>query len=248
MRRQAAVVASLSGLPVRLVKGGLHLGVRRWAVLLAVLAIGVGLPQLLDGSYFKVTAAKVRGCQRIPAEAVYAASGLHGQSVFRIRPDEAATRLAALPGVAAAAVHVRLPHHVRIEVREYLPLVSWQVFTTTVWLGDDGTPIPMVGDPPALTLVDAGGAAMDSSGGLRPEVLADLKALRAARPELTHVYYGEQEGLYFRASAGWTVYLGVRGEIGEKLALLEATERDLLARSEHVDVIDLRFEGHALVW
>ncbi|PKO23815.1 MAG: hypothetical protein CVU38_02110 [Chloroflexi bacterium HGW-Chloroflexi-1] len=222
---------------------------RRLGVGLVIIALIVGFARLSQSSPFTVSAAatQIRGCQRVPAEAVYAASALDQRNLFYIHPAAAAARIDALPGVAAASVHLRLPDQVIIDVREYAPLVAWQAVTTTVWLADDGTPLPMVGDSPPLSLVDVNGAAVAPDGRLRPQVLTNLKALHAARPDLVAVYYGALEGLYFRAPGGWTVYLGDGAPMDPKLGLLAATERDIVAHSRRVDVIDMRFDGHALL-
>jgi hypothetical protein len=222
---------------------------RQWLSLFLGVAIAFGFAQLWTSGHFAVSAAgiAVRGCQRVPAEAIYAASALDQQNIFLVRPAEVAARVSQVAGVATTTVHVRLPDQVIIDVQEYAPLVAWQVMTGTVWLASDGTPVPMVGVPPPLTLVDESGAAQDQDGGLRRQVLADLEVLYTARPDQSGIYYGALEGLYFRAPAGWTVYLGDGGPITAKLALLEAIEKDIVARNAQVDVIDLRFEGHALL-
>jgi hypothetical protein len=55
------------------------------------------------------------------------------------------------------------------------------------------------------------------------------------------------EGLYFRAPEGYTVYLGEEGSMAQKLALLEETQRQLAGRNARVRVVDLRFDGYALI-
>ena len=262
VRRTQAAVQRVDGLPDR-AAGGMSQWLkllltapkdpratgRRLAVGLPAIALIVGFVQLTQSSLFTVSAAgtQIRGCQRVPAEAVYAASALDQQNLFSIQPAAAVARIEALPGVAATRIHVRLPDQVIIDVREYTPLVALQMVTTTVWLADDGALLPMVGDPPPLSLIDVNGAAVAPEGDLRPQALANLKTLHAARPDLTAVYYGTLEGLYFRAAGGWTVYLGDSAQLDPKLALLAATERDIIAHGRRVDVIDMRFDGHALL-
>ncbi|OIO96625.1 MAG: hypothetical protein AUK03_03615 [Anaerolineae bacterium CG2_30_64_16] len=262
VRRTQAVVQRVDGLPDRAAGGAsqwlkLLLAApkdpratgRRLAIGLAAIALVIGFVQLTQGNLFTVSAAgtQIRGCQRVSTEAVYAASALDQQNLFSIQPAAAVARIEALPGVAATSIHVRLPDQVIIDVREYAPLVALQVVTTTVWLADDGTQIPMVGDPPPLSLIDVNGAAVAPEGYLQPQVLANLKALHTARSDLTAVYHGTLEGLYFRAAGGWTVYLGDGAQMDSRLALLAATERDIIAHGRRVDVIDMRFDGHALL-
>jgi hypothetical protein len=211
------------------------------------IACAAALLALLTAPVFQASAAQVRGNQRVPAEVIRAAAGVEQRNVFAIQPQRAASRIEALPGVAAAEVHVRLPDQVLVDVREHTPFVAWQAVTTTIWLAEDATALPAVGDPPALSLVDEAGAAGDPGGRLRPQVLADLKALRAARPDLTRLYYGAAEGLYFRSPENWTVYLGSQGDIAAKLALLQAVRREVAPKLGNLEIVDLRFEGRALV-
>jgi len=262
VRRTQAVAQRVDGLPDRAIGGAFQwlrmllaapqnprTARRRLGIGVIAIALMVGFVQLTQGDWFIVSAAatQIRGCQRVPAEAVYVISALDQQNLFAVRPAAAAARIDTLPGIASASIHVRLPDQVIIDVQEYAPLVAWQVVTTTVWLADDGTIVPIIGDPPALALIDVNGAAVTQEGQLRPQVLANLKALHAARPDLTAVYYGTLEGLYFRAPGGWTVYLGDSAQMDQRLALLAATERDIAAHGRRVDVIDMRFDGHALL-
>ena len=230
-------------------RSAIRLTWRHWIVILGIIGLGVGIYMAVHAPVFAVTDvhAIVRGNQRTSFQELYAASGIDQQNIFLIRPDIAAERVVRTPGVAASTVHLRLPAQVIIDVEEYAPLVAWQVVTTTVWLAGDGSPCPIAGDPPPLTLVDATGAAINAEGNsMRRRVLADLAAIQAARPDLKVLYYGGLEGLYFRSPAGWTVYLGNDGQIDEKLAILETTEQDIVARRTSVSMIDLRFAGHAL--
>lgn len=226
-----------------------HVGPRQWMVLLLTVAALSGLWLLGSREWFIVPAGQVtiRGNQRVPADQIYAASQVEGRNVFMIRPAAIAARIDQVPGVASSKARVRLPASVVLDVREYTPLVTWQVLTTTVWLAADGSSVPMVGEAPALILVDPAGAAADETGRLRPKVLEDLKALYASHPELTSIYYGAVEGLYYRSPEGWTVYLGTEGKISRKLALLAGIQREAAAGRVKPDVVDLRFEGQALL-
>ena len=142
-------------------------------------------------------------------------------NIFRVHPGRVAERIKQTPGVAEAAVYPRLPYLVTIVVREETPFVIWQGITTTTWLAESGAPVPAIGAPPPLKLTDPAGAAAEESGKLRAQVLAGLKALRAAGLAETELYYGTQEGLYFRSADGWTVYLGNDGQMETKLAALQ---------------------------
>ncbi len=221
-------------------------------ILLAALIIGLAagawtllsLPQLRVAT----TSTQVGGNQRIASGDIFTASQIDGRSIFLVRPSQVAERVAALPGIATAAAHVRLPNQVLIDVTEQVPLVTWQSTTGTVWLTAAGAEVPMQGEPPPLTLNDLTGRSPEEVRGTLQTVLSNLAELHAARPELTVLYYGTLEGLYFRAPEGWTVYLGEAGSLATKLALLAATQQKLAEQGKQPQVIDLRFDETQAFW
>jgi hypothetical protein len=130
-----------------------------------------------------------------------------------------------------------------IDVREYEPLVAWHCITTTVWVAETGAVVPMNSDPPPFKLVDPTGAAAEANGKLHPHILANLKALQAAGLENANLFYGAQEGIYFRSPEGWTVYLGNEGQMPAKLAALQELRKSNIARSVRATTVDLRIDG-----
>ena len=211
-----------------------------------VLAVAALLSQIWLNEAFRVHTAQVRGATRVAAEEIYQASAVEGRSIFQLRPAVVASQVSQTPGVISATVHLRLPAEVVIDVAESQPWIAWKIITDTLWLAADGvTRVPVAGPPPAFTLVDETGAAMDGAGRLKPYVYASLKTLQAAHPELGAFYYGLQEGLFYRAPEGWTVYLGDTGQMAPRLALLQAVQNDPTVRSKRPEVIDLRVEGRA---
>lgn len=227
-----------------------HLNVRR--ILLAALIVGLaaGAWRLLSLPQLRVAPAstQVGGNQRIASSDIFTASRIDGRSIFLVRPSQVAERVAALPGIAGAAVHVRLPNQVLIDVTEQTPLVAWQSPTGTVWLTAAGAEVPSQGEPPPLTLNDLTGRSPEAVRDTQQAVLSNLAELHAARPDLTDLYYGTLEGLYFRAPEGWTVYLGETGSLATKLALLAATQQKLAEQGDRPQVIDLRFDETQAFW
>jgi cell division septal protein FtsQ len=223
--------------------------VRITFVFLIVLGGIVGFWEVLRLPQLTVTSSTtlIGGSQRISTQEVFAASQVEGRSIMLIRPAEVVQRVAAVPGLASADVHVRLPNQVLIDVREHLPLVVWQGITTTVWLSAGGSEVPQAGAPPSLHLTDLSGAQV---GEIRPTwdaILPQLAEFRQTLPDQTELSYGKFEGLYFRTPEGWTVWLG-NDSIAAKLALLEAARREITARGERPTVIDLRYSTRQAFW
>ncbi len=222
-----------------------HISGRAVAFMGVFVALVAGLTVALTNENFAVTRelTTVRGLHRVAEEDVRRASQLEGTNIFRIQPGQVAKNVKELPGIAAASVHVWLPAQIVIDVQEYEPLVAWQGITTTVWVADTGAVVPMTSDPPPLKLVDTTGAAAEANGKLRPHVLANLKALQAAGLEVTSLFYGPKEGIYFRSPEGWTVYLGNEGQMPAKLAALQELRKNNIARSVRATTVDLRVDG-----
>ncbi len=257
VRRQQMVVQRAKASPgnrlAPVIAQALELGesmaLRHWMALLVLAAAAIGISQLLMLSQFTVTAAtiRVRGNQRTSAEEVYAVSGLEGANIFEVEPESVSARIADLPGLEAVQVHVRLPADVIVDVRELAPLAILQTITETLWISSNGTVIQQVGEPPTLTLVEVNGTIRDARGAVIPEVIRALETIRTERPDLTDLHYGTLEGLYFRAPEGYTVYLGGGGAMARKLALLEATQQQIAERGTRAKVVDLRFDGYAML-
>jgi cell division septal protein FtsQ len=204
-----------------------------------------GLIAALTNENFAVTRelTTIRGLQRVAEEDVRRASQLEGTNIFQVQPGQIAKKVMQLPGIAEVRLHVWLPAQIVIDVREYEPLVAWHSITTTVWVADTGAVVPMNSAPPPLKLVDPTGAAAEANGKLQPHVLANLKALQAAGLEVTNLFYGPKEGIYFRSPEGWTVYLGNEGRMPTKLAALQELRKNNIARSVRATTVDLRIDG-----
>lgn len=233
----------------RFMELGKSMKLRHWIALLVLAGAAVGVSQLLTLQQFTVTASnvRVRGTIRASVDEIYAVSRLEGTNVFEVRAKSAAGRIAELPGIDSAQVHVRLPARVIIDVVELSPLAIVQTITETLWIGADGRGMQQVGDPPTLTLVEVSGTVRDDRGSVLPEIVQGLEAIQSHRPGLTDIHYGTLEGLYFRASEGYTVYLGEGGAMTQKLALLEATEQQMAEQGLLPQEIDLRFDGYAML-
>lgn len=248
---QTAIPRPSAGRPVAPHTGIGRMGrvTARGAAALAVAAtIVAGLAFLVTTDRLAVTRAStiIQGADRIPADEIYAASQMEGVNIFQIHAGRTAKRVKQVPGVADAAVYLRLPHEATIIVWEENPIVIWQKAGTTIWVAANGAPVPPRGPAPALKLIDPTAAAGEGER-LRPQVLADLKALQDAGLETNEVYYGAREGLYFRSPDGWTVYLGHEGPMDTKLAAFRQLRAGPAARNAPQRIVDLRVNGRAQI-
>ncbi len=126
------------------------------ALIVTAIAVTVGLIYLLRWPLLTVgrESTEIGGNDRITKEDIYAGSGIDGRNILLLRSADVASQVKQIPGIAKAAVHIRLPNHVIIDVREHAPLVAWQGITETVWLAADGSAVPQAGAKPPLTFGD----------------------------------------------------------------------------------------------
>lgn len=222
------------------------------AVLLLLVAAGVafGLLYLLRWPVLAVSPAstQIGGAQRIAKEIIYEQSKVDGRNILVIQAREVISRVRHIPGISDAAVHLRLPNQVIIDVVEHAPLVAWQGMTTTLWLAADGSQVPQAGALPPLRLIDESEGILEKDTTLRSLVLKNLASLHALRPELSEFSYGRAQGLYYRAAQGWDVWLGETGPLDAKLALADAAGRDLMQQGRSVEVIDVRRNDREVMW
>jgi hypothetical protein len=242
----AALGANGAGGSLRLPALNLPFTTRHWLMFSLLVTLSLLAYQAASNERFFVYAAQVRGNQRVTTAAIYEASQVDIRSIFWLRPDDIARRVLQLPGVSSVAVHIRLPNQVIIDVQENQPFVNWKKGTTSLWLGNDGSGLPATGKSPSLNLIDPGGLAADSKGSLRSKLLADLQSIHSRRPDIGDVYYGAQEGLYFQAPQGWTVYLGQDGDVDAKLVLLGIMQSQIAAQATPAKIVDLRIDGKAI--
>jgi cell division septal protein FtsQ len=220
------------------------------ALLVTVAGVTVGLVYLLRWPLLTVGpySTLIGGARRIDTAALYQQSGIDGRSILVLRSDDIEARLLTTPGVATADVHLRLPNQVIIDVVEHSPLVAWRGITNTVWLSADGAEVPQAGALPPLQLVDRSSVRLATNPALRALILEHLVALRELNLEISELYYGDTEGLYYRTAQGWDVWLGESGAMREKVMLAAATGRDVERSGTRPQVIDVRHSDRKALW
>ena len=79
------------------------------------------------------------GNNRLTREEIEAVTGVIGQSIFTVQPDEVATRLRMnYPELLSAQVNVYLPNHVYVTVTERQPVILWQQDGGYTWIDATG--------------------------------------------------------------------------------------------------------------
>lgn len=198
------------------------------------------LPYLLLAPRFRILAVQVDGLQGLGRDALVQRSGLVGRSVFLVNPHDSARRVAALPGLAAAALELRLPRLAVLTVLERPPVLLWQdgERRQAVDAGGGLRP-PSEQDLSLPVVVDRTGRAAGQIDCLPAPLVAQALAFaqRFGPLELR-----PDAGFVARAPEGWEVWLGLESNLAEQQALLLEAERAALARSgTAVRLLDLRY-------
>ena len=108
------------------------------SISIAVL-LGVVIYLALSLPYFRVPNATVLGNNRLTREEIESVTGVIGQSIFTVQPNEVETRLRMnYPELLSAQVNVYLPNHVYITVTERQPVILWQQDGGYTWIDATG--------------------------------------------------------------------------------------------------------------
>jgi len=188
-----------------------------------VLLFGAGLYLFWTLPDFRVTAARVSGNQRIPADEINSVLGLDGYPVFLLTPEQIRVRaLQAYPELASVKVAIDLPNIVSVSVTERQPVIQWQQDDGYTWIDETGTAFRPRGEAQGLIVVQALGApptiSASEEDSLTPAPFISeetVKALTALAPHLpagTPILYHPVTGLSWTDERGWQAVFGSGGD------------------------------------
>jgi cell division septal protein FtsQ len=222
-------------------KQAIRISLRAVANILALGLFGWALVWFFASDRFYVNQIAVDGNQRVSTEAIIAASGIHGYSIFWVNAREVVNNITtALPPIRQVRIRYGLPNVVTLTVEEQGDQVMWTVAGRRYWVDDEGQFHPAQGgDEPRLLV-------RDIRPGLPTEV--DTDAIIAARqltsllPELKEIAYAPVKGLHFVHTQGWMLYLGTGDDMTHKISVLHAIERQLSsAGTQQPSLVDIRY-------
>jgi hypothetical protein len=184
-----------------------------------VLLIGVAIYLLLSLPYFHVPSATVLGNNRITREEIESVSGVLGQSIFTVQPDEVETRLRMnYPELLSAQVNVYLPNHVYVTLTERQPVILWQQDEGITWIDATGVAFRprglVAGLVPVKGLVapPVGSAPLDDPLAPPPfiqkELVDAILVLAPHVPADSTMVFDRSFGLGWTDSRGWKAFFG----------------------------------------
>ena len=244
-------ISSSSGRPLRRMVRGMRSFGHRWFSLLVVSLVSIALWGALTSPEFHVSIVAIRRITP-PTLAgdnslvkIQSFTGLVGQSIFLLDPNQVTIQITQLPAVAAARLFLVLPSQAVVEMAERQPEARWIANGHVFLISREGVIIGS-GDAPDLTLtfIDDTGAPLhtgdlvDASAVEMAFLLQDL--LSRSGISINAFRYSTQEGLSVEAAEGWIAKYGSADRIVEKtqelLTVLQVAQEEQLL----LDVIDLQ--------
>ncbi|MCB0167149.1 MAG: FtsQ-type POTRA domain-containing protein [Anaerolineae bacterium] len=196
---------------------------------------------LFTSSSFFVYGAEIRGNVAISAREIYVAGQIDSQSVFWLSPAEIERNIEALPNIKSAAVTVKLPARVSIEVAERRPQLLWQSGDTVWWVDEEGTVVPPKAEmEDMLKIVDDDRQPLEVGYQIDPALIKGAQTLRILAPDVRVVRHARATGLMVATPEGWPVYLGDGADMKAKLMVLSTLLPQLRENERPPAYIDLR--------
>jgi cell division protein FtsQ len=194
------------------------------------------LARLLTERSMFVTALNLGGSALVPAEEIFAESGMAGEHIFWVDPAEAQRRIAAIPGIASAQVSVEWPANVTVVVVERVPLITLREGDKTWWVDAEGQKFQSRGD---LGLLPVENDANQTLAALPREAVQGALQLKQLRPNIEKLYYDLQHGLSYQDGRGWRGYFGAGLDMEQKLAVYERLVDNLAAKGVYPTLISV---------
>jgi cell division septal protein FtsQ len=184
-----------------------------------------------------VTSINLGGANLIPAEELFAESGIFGQHIFWVDPQAAEAAVEKVPGIAEATVTVEWPAKVTMVVVERAPKVMLMEGLKQWWVDAEGQKFLSRGDLPGLLpLVSEAGTELAS---VPAEAIAGAIQLKELRQNIEKLYYDPIHGLSYQDGRGWRGYFGAGTDMLQKLTIYERLVEELMAKEEYPVLISV---------
>jgi hypothetical protein len=165
----------------------------------------------------------VLGNNRLTREEIESVTGVIGQSIFTVQPEDVTARLRMnYPELLSAQVNVYLPNHVYITLTERQPVILWEQDGGYTWIDATGVAFRPRGFVTGLVLVRGlvtppiGAPALDDSFAPPPyiqkELVDAILALAPAVPADSTMVFDRSFGLGWTDSRGWKSFFGTSAQ------------------------------------
>jgi cell division septal protein FtsQ len=205
-----------------------------WRLFSGLLAASlvVILAVFFSADVFYVRSIAVSDLEYLSDREIFALSGIAGVHIFWVDPDEVRRNVLQSPSVADAQVSVGWgAPMVQISVQEREPAVVWEQAGIRTWVDVQGRVMRERSERDDLLRIAADTLMDGPPGGMvSRDVVTGALQIQALRPELTELRFHPDYGLGFTDPQGWQVWLGVGGDMREKLDIYAGLIADLQRR------------------
>jgi len=190
---------------------------------------------------FYVTSAQVVGAQRVPPQAVFAASGLQRLHILWANPRAAERRiLENIPSIERVRVSCQLPARCVIAVTEREVMAAWEQGGAYYWVDRAGGAFPAAGPLEGKWRV-SGPLPTDEQGLVVQDVLVGLEELERLGVRPGPILYRPGRGLVLEDPAGWRVVVGQGTGMARRLQVYLKIRAHLMAKGITPRFVDVRF-------
>jgi cell division protein FtsQ len=204
---------------------------------------------------FDLRGVSVGGTDRLSAQQIWRVSGLQlGSNLLRLPLSVARSRLRSLPWIADAQLSRRLPHTLRIDVIERVPLAATPSSAGTGWvvIADGGVIVEHREAAPEDLLRVRGRLGMqgdlqpgDVVGGDVAALLETLDRSGLVPPSFTELDLEDPEQVRLHGAESTTIHLGSLAEAPDNVRQLSALLDRIIA--EDYRSIDLTYDDEAIL-
>jgi hypothetical protein len=190
---------------------------------------------------FYITSAQVVGAQRVPPQAIFAASGLQRLHILWANPRTAERRiLENIPSIERARVSCQLPARCVIAVTEREVMAAWEQGGVYYWVDRAGGAFPAAGPLEGEWRV-SGPIPTDKRGLVVQDVLVGLEELERLGVRPGPILYRPGRGLVLEDPAGWRVVVGQGTGMARRLQVYLKIRAHLMAKGITPRFVDVRF-------
>lgn len=239
-----AEVLSIEGIELPSVRSMRLIWVRLPALLLFLGSLWV-LYNLFSSARFRISEVSISGTNLLQSAELERSLDVAHKSIFRVDSKGLEMRLLREFGcIKRVEVTPRLPNRLFVTIEEHEVKAVWESDGQYWWIGSEGRVLGRASGPGNLLVIhDLERFAPDPGARILGVPWAYALEMRQALPEIKAYDYALDKGLIiYVTTAQWPVYLGYRGDVGEKVAILRALVESLVTKGIDVEYIDLRNE------
>lgn len=206
---------------------------------------------------FKIDTLKLEGMNRLTQGDINTVSGIIGESIFLVSPQEIEEKLLlAFPELTSVDIKISLPANVVVKVGEREPVMSLIYNGVEYWIDSEGVAFSPRGNPGKLIRVEAQSELAEIQQSeqtddnpllsphisVNPDLVSAVQTIGASLPESTLILYDQEHGLGWYDPQGWQVYFGYDNQdIDMKLVVYESLVDNLVDVGVHPSLISVEY-------